>query len=74
MVGWSNIKNGNPHAFRYSGGVMTDLKTLIGNPTIGDNSSYAYAINDAGQIVGSSLYDSGLYRDLPRHPLAERQD
>jgi probable HAF family extracellular repeat protein len=58
VVGWSNNKTGNPHAFRYSSGVMTDLKTLMNNPTIGNNSSYAYAINDAGQIVGSSLYNA----------------
>lgn len=45
---------GNSHAVRYSGGVVTDLKTLVGNPTIGDNSSVARAINDAGQIVGYS--------------------
>jgi probable HAF family extracellular repeat protein len=45
---------GNSHAVRYSGGVVTDLKSLVGNPTIGDNSSNANAINDAGQIVGSS--------------------
>jgi probable HAF family extracellular repeat protein len=58
VVGWSNATAGNPHAFRYSAGVMTDLKTLIGNPTTGVNTSYAYAINDAGQIVGNSVYDS----------------
>lgn len=54
VVGVSNDKAGQPHAFRYSGGVMTDLKTLVGNPTQGENSSYANAINDAGQIVGNS--------------------
>jgi probable HAF family extracellular repeat protein len=58
VVGWSNTKTGSPHAFRYSGSVMTDLKTLINNPTTGNNSSYADAINDAGQIAGSSLYNS----------------
>jgi probable HAF family extracellular repeat protein len=57
VVGSSNAGVGyanNSHAVRYSGGVMTDLKTLVGNPTIGDNSSLAHAINDAGQIVGYS--------------------
>ena len=57
VVGWSNNKFGSPHAFRSSGGVMTDLKTLSNNLTNGNNSSDANAINDAGQIVGSSLYE-----------------
>jgi probable HAF family extracellular repeat protein len=80
VVGWSNVANGNPHAFRYSGGVMTDLKTLVGTPYLGV--SYANAINDSGQIVGSSVYDStgshhaviwqngktnDLNKQLPRH-------
>jgi probable HAF family extracellular repeat protein len=59
VVGWSNATAGNPHAFRSGGGVMTDLKTLIGNPTVGENTSYANAINDAGQIVGTSTYQAG---------------
>ena len=45
---------GNWHAVRFSGGAVTDLKTLVGNPTQGENYSDAYAINDAGQIVGNS--------------------
>lgn len=58
VVGWSNVANGSPQAFRYSAGVMTGLKTLIGNPSFGANASYANAMNDTGQIVGSSVYDS----------------
>ena len=46
--------SGNTHAVRYSAGVVTDLKTLVGSPTQGENSSNATAINEAGQIVGSS--------------------
>jgi probable HAF family extracellular repeat protein len=58
VVGDSGTKDGRSHAFRYSTGVMTDLKTLVGNPTLGLNISGASAINDAGQIVGTSVYDS----------------
>jgi probable HAF family extracellular repeat protein len=67
VVGWSNVANGNPHAFRYSGGMMTDLKTLIGNPTIGVNVSYANAINDAGQIVGTATYDPWAFPSPTYH-------
>jgi len=56
VVGFSYTTGNNPfngagigHAFIYSGGVMTDLGTLGGTPT-----SSAYAINDAGQVVGSA--------------------
>jgi probable HAF family extracellular repeat protein len=38
-------------AFLYSGGVMTDLNTLI-DPSSGWTLTAAYAINDSGQIVG----------------------
>jgi probable HAF family extracellular repeat protein len=67
VVGWSNVATGNPHAFRYSAGVMTDLKTLIGNPTIGANASYANAINDTGQIVGTSIYDPSAFPNPSYH-------
>jgi probable HAF family extracellular repeat protein len=57
------------HAFSYSNGKMTDLGTL------GGTNSYAYSINDFGQIVGDSnfagnsgylgfLYSDGVIRDL----------
>jgi probable HAF family extracellular repeat protein len=56
VVGYSYITGNNPfsgagiaHAFIYSGGVMTDLGTLGGTL-----SSSAYAINDAGQVVGTA--------------------
>jgi len=39
------------HAFLYSGGVMTDLNTLI-DPALGWTLTEARGINDLGQIVG----------------------
>jgi probable HAF family extracellular repeat protein len=49
IVGYSNTGIIN-HAFRYAGGAMTDLDTLVG--TYG--ASYANAINEAGVVVGRS--------------------
>jgi hypothetical protein len=42
------------HAFLYSGGVMTDLNTLI-DPTSGWVLQTAQAINDSGQITGYGI-------------------
>jgi probable HAF family extracellular repeat protein len=39
------------HGFLYRDGVMTDLGTLAGN------SSWAFALNNQGQVVGRSTYD-----------------
>jgi probable HAF family extracellular repeat protein len=68
VVGWSGAP-GRTHAFLYSGGVMHDLGTL------GGQNSQATAINDAGDVVGSSevpaggasrafLYRNGVMQDL----------
>lgn len=57
------------HAARWQAGVITDLGTL------GGHFSYAYAVSDAGQIVGMSfttndnnrravLYQGGVWHDL----------
>jgi probable HAF family extracellular repeat protein len=48
----SSLLAGNTvaHAFRYSGGIMTDLGALGGNNV----DSFALAINASGQIVGST--------------------
>jgi probable HAF family extracellular repeat protein len=60
------IDGGAWHAFLYSNGRMQDL-----NPTSGDNTGQANAINDSGQIVGVGvagrggiLYSNGQIQDL----------
>jgi probable HAF family extracellular repeat protein len=57
VAGWSNMPDGNPHAFttRPNETSMTDLGTL------GGNYSRAYGINDKGQVVGESVTASNGY-------------
>lgn len=59
-VGYGQINFSANHAFSYKAGSgLTDLGTLGGNdPRL---SSYAYAINTAGTIVGSSQYATGVF-------------
>jgi probable HAF family extracellular repeat protein len=62
------ISGGQNHAFLYSGGVAAGLGTL------GGSSSYAFGLNDAGQVVGESrvagganhafIYSAGVMTDL----------
>jgi probable HAF family extracellular repeat protein len=79
VIGWSDTcatpsptacsSDGPTHSFLWQNGVVTDLGTLPG-----DTSSYAYAINDAGQVVGQScdnnfncqafLWENGTMYDL----------
>jgi probable HAF family extracellular repeat protein len=50
VVGWSFTPAGVSHAFLWTPGVgMTDLGTLPG-----DTNSFAYGVNDAGDVVGVS--------------------
>src|SRR5262249_12196660 len=50
VVGFSQTAKQREHAFLWINGVMQDLGT-IGNV---DGHSYAYAVNDAGQVVGAA--------------------
>jgi len=52
VVGYSGIY-GTERAFRWQNGVMTDLGTL------GGSTSSATAINDAGQVAGTSFTSTG---------------
>lgn len=67
VVGWSAVISGyygGPvHAWVYKAGQLTDLGVLPGGA-----SSDARAINDLGQIVGSSSTSpQGLYASMPLH-------
>jgi probable HAF family extracellular repeat protein len=58
VVGWSDLPgDATTHAFLWQDGNMTDLGTLPG-----DTSSFAYGINDSGQVVGQSCDQDGNCR------------
>ena len=61
IAGWCyTLPDAYPNAFSYSGGTMSDLGTLGGNPQLQD--SEAKAINDSGQIVGWSWNSTNTMR------------
>ena len=49
VVGWAQTAAGTNHAFMWDDGVLTDLGALAGDE------SRAFAINNAGLIVGDSV-------------------
>jgi probable HAF family extracellular repeat protein len=53
VVGWSETRSGNTHAFLWQNGTMRDLGTF------GGSTSVAWDINRAGKIVGGSATASG---------------
>ncbi len=59
VAGWTGslLSQAGNHAFLYSGGQLKDLGTL---GAVFD-SSYAYGINNAGQVIGVSKTASGFY-------------
>jgi probable HAF family extracellular repeat protein len=63
VVGYSYVNTVTAHAFLWRRGRMTDLGTLGGDPLAG---SAAHAINDRGQVVGSSDVTVGP-GDVRRH-------
>ena len=63
VVGWSAGAGGQEHAILWHNGMAQDLGAL------GSTSSYAYAINNIGQVVGFSgnhafLWENGSMQDL----------
>lgn len=57
IVGWSDNSSGSTRAFLYENGQMYQLNDLI-SPTSGWNLKEAYAITDAGEIVGRGNYQT----------------
>ncbi len=55
VVGYSSLATGQPHAFVVVGGILFDLNSLVSNLT-GWELTQAYAINNAGQITGTGLF------------------
>jgi probable HAF family extracellular repeat protein len=66
VAGYSFLNSSatNSHAFIYSGGVMSDLNTLI-DPALGITLTEATAINDSGQIVANGQRRAYLLTPIP---------
>ena len=60
VVGYAEDSGNVRHAFLYSGGVMTNLNSLLPGGS-GWTLQYAYSINNNGDIVGHGIHD-GLTR------------
>jgi probable HAF family extracellular repeat protein len=55
VVGYSSLNNGASHAFLERNGLLVDLNSLLGAGS-GWELMAAYGINDAGQIVGTGMF------------------
>jgi probable HAF family extracellular repeat protein len=74
VAGYSYINDTRPHAFVYDNGAMHDIDCLPGDTNF--CVSYAFDINDQGQVVGSSsghafVYSHGRMSDIS--PLGSQQ-
>ena len=67
VVGDSNNSSNSQHGFLFSGGVLSDLNTLLANAS-GWTVTAAYSINDAGQIAGIATNASGAQRAVLLNP------
>jgi probable HAF family extracellular repeat protein len=63
VVGNSAIAGGYQHAFLWEKGEMIDLGTL---GTVGDEQSWAYAINESGDVVGAGDAADGRHAFVAR--------
>jgi probable HAF family extracellular repeat protein len=62
VVGLADTASGVPHAFLYTdtnGNGLSDPGEMVDLGTLGGTSSYAYGINEAGQVAGFSYTASG---------------
>jgi len=57
ITGFAQTPSSEEHAFRYSGGVMTDIGSLLGPDLL---YSFGYGINDVGHVAGTA-YDINYY-------------
>jgi probable HAF family extracellular repeat protein len=60
VSGYSNLQPSQPHAFLYGKPPGSAQPVLIDLGTLGGQTSYGYAINDASSVVGTSETSQGL--------------